>query len=68
MQELFNLINIRQMYKQEEKLSLVDKFDILIGLILDQMLTVPEKPVTDPIYKVDTTTEPDGSIVPNTFA
>lgn len=55
MQDLFNLINIRQMYSQEGKLSIVDKLDKLIGIILEQMTTIAEVPVTDPVHvAVDT--------------
>ena len=70
MQELFNLVNVRQMYKQEGKLQLVDSLDKLILIILEQMISIPEAPlvpvIDNPILVADTTTTP--STVPNVFA
>ena len=39
MQEIFNLIQIRTLYKQEDKQHLVDKIDLLIETILNNLLT-----------------------------
>ena len=41
MQELFNLVSIRQMYNQELKLSMVEKFDTLISNTLDKLNEAP---------------------------
>ena len=41
MQEIFNLVSVRQMYAQEGKTELASKFDKLISIVLDQ-LTAPK--------------------------
>jgi len=38
MQEIFNLIQIRTLYKQEDKTYLVDKLDSLIEMFIDNII------------------------------
>lgn len=79
MQDLFNLINIRQMYSQEGKLSIVESLDKLISIILDQMVKAPEATLVtekDPVPVLAETKSTEHSsvssetksTVPNVFA
>lgn len=47
MTELLNLVSIRQYYATTDKLSVVDKLDVVIEKLLDEIIEKSNSPIVD---------------------